>query len=149
MSKYVNGKYEFLHNFIRWVEREGYAETVSHLDDGSRQEIRRYYENCIREMKHSVRQDIKKFYELNPDQLAHPLTEAWRHGGDGESGWDYIIIPDNGQSNVEIEEFIETEVGYPPIISPYDCTGKRFTWCKTWRRTPVGIAVTHHWSVDI
>lgn len=151
MSKYINSKYEFLYSFIKFVENEGYAKASSNLNDSDRKQVKKHFESSISDVKRRMRQEIRQYYENHPDPLTHPLSEAWRHGidEDGESGWDCIIIPDKGETDEDIEAFIDYEVGYPPIWGPYDCTGKRFTWLKTWKRTPVGIAITHRWGLDV
>lgn len=95
-----------------------------------------------------------KIHQVNRyivDPLEKSMREGWRHicSEDGESGYDYRIIPDNGQTEEEIEDQVCCEVGYPPIYSPYDCTGKRFTrWIKV-RRAPAGFAVIHSWGLDV
>lgn len=97
------------------------------------------------------RRTIHRINQYSSDPLARSLRDEWRHGfsEDGESGYDYRIIPDNGQTEEEIEDQVCCEVGYPPIYSPYDCTGKRFTrWIKV-RRAPAGFAVIHGWGLDV
>ena len=85
------------------------------------------------------------------DPLARPLTEASReqYRYEGESGYEYIIMKDDGSTDDELSDWFDSSVAYPPINSPYDCTGKRFTWFKHINRTPAGIVVIHGWSLDI
>ena len=92
------------------------------------------------------------FHKPVHDPLAKSIREAWRHNGseDGESGVDYIIIPDEGQTDEELDEFVKSsEVYYPPICGPYDCTGKRFTWGWAYTRWPCGIVIIHRWGLDV
>ena len=98
-----------------------------------------------------VRERIAQLQWDRTDPLAKPITKDWRHGYkyEGEGGYDYIIIPDDGSTDDELSEWFDCEVAYPPIHSPYDCTGKRFTWGKHINRTPAGIVVIHRWSLDV
>ena len=85
------------------------------------------------------------------DPLAKSLSDEWRHRAceDGEHGVDYTFIEDSGETDDEIRDYIESEVGYPEIHSPYDCTGKPFTTSIHWKRTPGGIALIHRWALDV
>lgn len=100
---------------------------------------------------------IRKIDRNYTDQLMKPITEEWRTIVDDPedialSGYDYRIFrtetPDEWTDD-EIEEFIMDEVGYPPICSPYDCTGRRFTSWVSWSRQPVGIVMIHRWGTDL
>ena len=108
----------------------------------------------VRKQQIVVRKARERIAQLQwdrTDPLAKPITADWRHGYkyDGESGYDYIIIPDDGSTDDELSDWFDCEVAYPPIYSPFDCTGKRFTWGKHINRTPAGIVVIHRWSMDI
>ena len=86
------------------------------------------------------------------DPLSVPIRDGWRHSvsRDTESGYDYTIIPDEGQTDGEIAEYMYNSPVYlGSINSPYDCTGKHFTrwWQST--RTPSGIVLIHCWGIDI
>ena len=98
-----------------------------------------------------IRDRIASLSRHFEDPLAQPITEEWRHriSEDGESGVDYVIYEDCGESDDEIQEYVDEEIGYAPICSPYDCTGRRFTWDKHWKRTPVGIVIIHRWGLDV
>jgi len=100
------------------------------------------------------RDSIKKHLAERIDPLEKPMTEEWRHlycGELGEDGVDFAILPiENDKETAEdIIEYLEETVAYPPINSPYDCTGRRFTRNLTAKKTPAGWAVTHHWALDI
>lgn len=106
----------------------------------------------VRKQQVVIRKVRDRIAELqHDDPLAKPLTFDWRHGYkyDGEGGYDYVIIPDDGSTDDELSEWFDSEVAYPPIYSPYDCTGKRFTWGKHINRTPAGTVVIHRWSMDV
>lgn len=97
-----------------------------------------------------IRERIKGLYPK--DSLEKSLMEEeWRHivAEDGEHGADYIIFKDCGETDDEIQEYVDNEIGYPPINSPYDCTGKPFTYDKHWKRTPAGIVIVHRWALDV
>lgn len=102
-----------------------------------------------------IRDELKRIDHEYRDPLEKPLTNGWRTQVDteyGEDGRDYRILvvedPDDW-TDEEIEEYIMCEVGYPPINSPYDCTGKRFTAWTSWSRQPVGIVMIHSWGLDV
>ena len=107
-----------------------------------------------RETTRQIRDKIAKIDREFRDPLEKPLYEGWRtvcHDEYGEDGYDYRILPVNPAdwTDAEIEEYIMCEVGYPPINSPYDCTGKRFTAWTRWSRQPVGIVMIHSWGLDV
>ena len=103
------------------------------------------------ELVRKTRQRIHGLTDALKDRLAQSISEEWRTliVNDGEGGVDYIILEDNGESDAEIQEYVDEEVGYAPINSPYDCTGRPFTWDKHWKRTPAGIVVIHRWAIDV
>lgn len=105
----------------------------------------------IAEFMKEQRNEIRRLNRYNADPLEKSMRDEWRHGGseDGESGYDYRIFPDNGETEEEIEDLVENDVGYPPICSPYDCTGKRFTRWITVHKVPAGFAVVHSWGLDV
>lgn len=98
-----------------------------------------------------LRNEIRKLQRGRADGLALSLSEDWRHSVDecGEWGRDYRVIPDNGESEEEIMEAVQNEIGYPEICSPYDCTGKPLTRFISVKRVPVGFAVIHQWALDV
>lgn len=102
-----------------------------------------------------IRDKIAKIDWEFPDPLEKPLTERWRGIMDdecGEFGYDYRIFPTENPddwTDDDIEEYIRCEVGYPPINSPYDCTGRRFTMWTNWSRQPIGIVMVHRWGLDV
>ena len=98
-----------------------------------------------------TRDRIAELQAKQSDPLAKPITVDWRHAYEfeGESGYDYVILTEDNSTDEELDEWFDDFVAYPPINSPYDCTGKRFTWGKHIQRTPAGIVVIHRWSLDI
>lgn len=102
-----------------------------------------------------IRDELKRIDRYYRDPLEKPLTDGWRSQIDaenGEDGKDYRILvvenPDDWKDE-DIEEYIMDNVGYPPINSPYDCTGKRFTAWTSWSKQPVGIVMIHSWGLDV
>lgn len=104
---------------------------------------------------HDIRKELKSANNYYRDPLEKPMSDSWRTQIDdeyGEDGKDYRILkvedPDDW-TDEEIEEYIMDEVGYPPICSPYDCTGKRFTAWTHWSKQPIGIVMIHSWRLDV
>lgn len=97
------------------------------------------------------RREIHRINRYREDPLAKSMREDWRHvcDEDGEGGYDFCLMSDDGETEDEIREMAEDAVGYPPICSPYDCTGKRFTRWITVKRVPAGFAVIHSWGLDV
>lgn len=111
------------------------------------QEYVQFFSEQAKREKQKIRKDSRTHF----DKLSAPLSEKWRtrYDKDGESAIDYRIIPDNGQTDEEIRDYILEEVGHPPICSPYDCTGKPFMMWTHFARTPSGIVLIHSWGIDI
>ena len=121
------------------------------IDHGNPDNINEYRRKYVKDIRDEFRRIDRQF----PDPLEKPLTEGWRSQIDdeyGEDGTDYRILPVENPDDwmdEEIEEYIMGEVGYPPICSPYDCTGKRFTSWTSWSRQPAGIVMKHGWGLDV
>ena len=98
-----------------------------------------------------IRDRISELQTRVTDPIAKPITADWRSGYvyEGDGGYDYVIIPDCDDTDDELSDWFDCCIAYPPIFSPYDCTGKRFTYGKHIRRTPAGVVVIHRWSLDI
>lgn len=129
-------------------EIEQYIRTNS---PATEEQINGWRKKEIRRIRDKIAQIDREF----PDPLEKPLTERWRGTIDedcGESGYDYRILPTENPddwTDDDIDEYIMCEVGYPPINSPYDCTGKRFTMWTSWSRQPIGIVMIHAWGLDV
>lgn len=97
------------------------------------------------------RREIRRISAYSVDPLEKSMRDEWRHVCDeyGEGGYDFCLMPDDGETEDEIREMAEAAVGYPPICSPYDCTGKRFTRWITVHKVPAGFAVVHCWGLDV
>lgn len=97
------------------------------------------------------RREIRRINAYSVDPLEKSMRDEWRHvySADGEDGYDYRILPDNGETEEEIEAMIEETIGYGPVRGPYDCTGKRFTRWISAKRVPTGFAVIHSWGLDV
>lgn len=137
---HVRSLYEVFHEMEKIVAEHGNPDKIP--------ELRHKYMLKIRE-------ELKRADRYVKDPLEKPLTEEWRGQIDeeyGEDGKDYRILPvsdPDDWTDEEIEEYIMDEVGYPPICSPYDCTGKRFTAWTSWSRQPIGIVMIHCWGLDV
>lgn len=94
------------------------------------------------ELKRTHRKQFK-----GQDSLTQSLCDEWRITGDYESVTKYAIFEDNGETDEELDEFIEEMCIVNPY-SAYDCTGRPFTISIRWKRMPVGIAVIHHIGYD-
>lgn len=106
-----------------------------------------YYEEAKKACRHVYRN-----YSKREDPLSRSMRGSWRGciDSDGEGGKHYTIIPDEGQTDEELQEFMyDSPVYYGRINSPYDCTGKRFTRYCDFRRCPAGIIIIHDWGIDI
>ena len=105
----------------------------------------------IAEFMKEQRCKIRRLNKYSTDPLKMPMREDWRHvySEDGEDGYDYRILPDNGETEEEIEAMIEETIGYGPVRGLYDCTGKRFTRWISVKRVPAGFAVIHSWGLDV
>ena len=112
------------------------------------------------ELQKSMRDVIRKYRDrLNRinahrvDPLEKPLTKEFRvrYDEDGEGCKEYGILPEDGTETTdeEIREYIKDYIELPPINSPYDCTGKRFTRWVDYKRTPAGIVIIHATGLDI
>ena len=102
--------------------------------------------------RHSARVVYRRPFS---DPLASSLRQDWRHAidRDGESGTDYIILPDD-PADPWTDEEIAHYLYESPVYSgrprhEWDCTGERFTWGWSYTRTPAGIALIHKWSIDV
>ena len=97
------------------------------------------------------RNEIRRINQYSADPLEKSMRDDWRHvwDEDGEGGFDFCLMPDVGETEDQIRELAEYAVGYPPICSPYDCTGKRFTRWITVHKVPAGFAVVHSWGLDV
>lgn len=132
-----------LANEIEQYIRTNSPATEEQINGWRKKEIRR------------IRDKIARIDREFPDPLEKPLTERWRGAIDedyGESGYDYRIFPTENPddwTDKDIDEYIMCEVGYPPINSPYDCTGRRFTMWTSWSRQPIGIVMIHAWGLDV
>lgn len=108
-------------------------------------------EGKIAEFLKEERRKIRRINRYQEDPLAKSMQEDWRrvYDEDGEGGYDFCLMSDDGEKEDEIREMAEDVVGYPLICSPYDCTGKRFTRWITVKRVPAGFAVIHSWGLDV
>lgn len=110
-----------------------------------------------RKYTEKIRDEMRRIDRNYRDQLAKPLTEEWRTIIDDDediatSGYHYRILkvenPDDW-TNGDIEDYIMSAVGYPPIYEPWDCTGKRFTDWVSWSKQPAGIVMVLRWGTDL
>lgn len=110
---------------------------------------KKFSEEMWKEFKTSAR---RFYHRPRLDPLAESIRGSWRThmDADGEYGYDYTIIPDRGETDEEIKEFMyDSPVYLGRSNSPYDCTGKAFTRWWSFKRTPAGIALIHAWGIDV
>ena len=133
MSKALKNAYDMI-NFVKGYYRE-HNMPLEKLGD------------FIREQ----RREIRRINAYSVDPLEKSMRDEWRHVCDecGEGGYDFCLMSDDVKTEDEIREMAEAAVGYPPICSAYDCTGKRFTRWITVHKVPAGFAVVHSWGLDV
>lgn len=96
----------------------------------------------------SWKRGLRAELRLTFDPLAESIRSRARflHGKEGGSA-EYRIYPDKGESDTEIQDWIEEM--WERVYSPFDCTGDIFTTDIHWARTRAGIVVIHYRSIDI
>lgn len=70
-----------------------------------------------------------------------PLTEEARncYDNDGDGWKEYGYFDGSGMTDDEVREYIDENIRVRPPYSPYDCTGRAFTWLVDWHRNPSGL----------
>lgn len=117
------------------------------------EQVKEYIDEYRKDIVTECRKFYKRQAKYSVDRFSVPLfnsKQIWRTVGDsdGMTGTDFIIIPDNGETDEDIEEFVRDTVfcGYGDLL--IDCTGKKCSWGWYARRVPCGIAITHDWAYD-
>ena len=110
-------------------------------------------QKAMRPMIREYRDQINRINRHRVDPFEKPLTKEFRvrYDEDGEGCKEYGILPEDGTETTdeEIREYIKDYIELPPINSPYDCTGKRFTRWVDYKRTPAGIVIIHATGLDV
>ena len=91
------------------------------------------------------------YHRPSKDRLSVPVSnnkKVWRTIADpeGDTSTDFIIIPDNGQTKGEIEQF-----GYDTVYCPSNywySTGRVITLSWDYKKLPCGIAIIHRTGID-
>lgn len=100
-----------------------------------------------------IRERINRLQARNVDPLAKSLMEEERHvyrDEMGETVYQIGYLCENDMTDEEIRELIHDYIELPPINSPYDCTGKRFTHWVGWHRNPCGlVSFVHSIGLDV
>lgn len=84
-----------------------------------------------------------------------PLTEDGRSQDDGTDNcgvyWvQYGYFDGTNKTDADVREYIDEYIRVRPPYSPYDCTGRAFTWMVDWHRNPSGlISYRNHMTLDI
>lgn len=91
------------------------------------------------------------YHRPSKDRLSVPVSnnkKVWRTIADpeGDTSTDFIIIPDNGQTKEEIEQFVYDTV-YCPSNYCYS-TGRVITLSWDYKKLPCGIAIIHRTGID-
>lgn len=104
--------------------------------------------------KRGLKRFLKKTYRQSPWRGICSLMNEERIGNANENGegfTEYGFLPDklSVYSDEEIQEWIDNNM-WEEIRSPYDCTGKRFSYWIHFHRNPCGrISYVHRMGVDV
>lgn len=110
-----------------------------------------FWKNEDIEFKKQCREFYRIVNKYHTDPYSVPVfndKKSWRSVSTdgGETRTDFIVIPDNGQTDDDIEEFIFTTVGHK---SCYDfSTGQLVTLHYYVERIPLGIKIIHECGID-
>lgn len=122
-------------------------------------EVDKYEKKATAHIKKLAREFYRNQEECHPDPLSVPIANTkhiWRTVSDsdsdgrvcGDSCTDYIIIPNNGQTDEELEEYVQDHCPYY-YRSGYDFpTGRMITYGTSFTRTRLGILITHSRGID-
>ena len=105
------------------------------------------YEHMKRSAKKALNEG--EYYE------DEPLTEHGRSQDDGTVNGDvywvqYGYFDGTHMTDADVREYINENIRVRPPYSPYDCTGREFTWLIDWHRNPSGlISYRNHMTLDI
>lgn len=141
-----------------------YREIKNHIDGHNIMisEIKKHYNGIIpkeiaqyiNEQEKQFKLDCREFYrhicKWHKDFLSVPIRndKQWRTVSDdnGETCTDFIILPNDGQTDEDIEQFVYDTVYCP---SYYDFpTGRMITLHWSFKRIPCGIAIIHERGID-
>ena len=108
-----------------------------------------------KEAAEDLKKDCREFYKYvckwHNDPLSVPLRnkDHWRtvSTDNGENCTDFIILPDNGQTDEDIEDFVHCSV-YCPRYSYDFATGRVITLSWHFKRTTYGIIIIHERGID-
>lgn len=97
-----------------------------------------------------MRRAAKKALKYS-ETICPPLTEEGRvRYEDGEYWTEYGYFDGTDKDDDEVREYIDEYIRVRPPYSPYDCTGRAFTWMVDWHRNPSGlISYRNHMTLDI
>lgn len=104
--------------------------------------------------KRVLKRALKQICKLSPWQGICSLMNEERIGNaneDGEGFTEYGFLPDklSVYSDEEVQEWIDENM-WEEIRSPYDCTGKRFSYWIHFHRNPCGrISYVHRMGIDV
>lgn len=140
---------------------ENITETADMLREMSvpENEVDKYVKKATAHIKTLAREFYKQQEEYRPDPLSVPIMNTkhiWRTVSDrdsdgnicGDSCTDFIIIPDEGQTYQELDEYVQDHCPYY-YRSGYDFpTGRMITYGTSFTRTRLGILITHSRGID-
>ena len=122
--------------------------------------LRQIFKDCItnstipkRKRKFKTEEDMLKYFLKREYKAIHSrsakklvslmVDERTYYDEESECAILYGFIPGSEDcSDEEIREILKEE--WVHIYSPYDCTGKWFTWTIDWHRNPSGIVSYQH-----
>ena len=140
---------------------ENITETANLLREMSvpENEVDIYVKKATTRIKTLAREFYRNQEKYHPDPLSVPILNTehiWRTVADrdsagricGDSCTAYIIIPDTGQTNEELEEYVQKHCPYYYRHSHAFPTGWVITLWTSFHRTRSGIVIFHHRGID-
>lgn len=146
----MKSAYSFLVNYCAHLKK---AEKDLNLSESDIIALDAYKADLFSKFKKDCREFYKRQRRWATDPFSVPVLNSksvWRtvSTDGGETGTDFIIVPDNGQTDEDIKEFVYDTVfcGYGDLL--YDCTGEKCTRGWSYRKVACGIVITHDWVYD-
>lgn len=122
--------------------KDGYNEMLAYIASEYGRESAAY---------ESAKRAVKKALKCG-DTICPALTEEARarYDDDGDGWMEYGYFNGAGMTDDEVREYLDEYIRVRPPYSPYDCTGRAFTWMLDWHRNPSGlISYINHMTLDL
>lgn len=140
---------------------ENISETIEFMRSISvpENQIQEYTKRATDNLKRKTREFYRHLDEYRPDPISAPIrntSNVWRTVADryqdgtvcGDSCTDFIIIPDNGQTDSELEDYVQIHCPYYYRPCHDFPTGHMITTGLSFTRTPAGIFIRHSRGID-